>query len=76
MKFKIEKNVPMPESRRAGKSSAGSVSYPFVKMAVGDSFKIGDLSPARVRSAASYHVTMSFTVRPMGDESYRCWRTK
>ena len=76
--MKIDKNVPIPDIKHFGRYSRNAIKYPFDKMDVGDSFACGDISPSRVRSAASHHAIngMDFTVRQMEDGRYRCWRIK
>jgi hypothetical protein len=79
MKFKIEKNVPMTKSRRAGKYSEGAIQYPWDSMDVGDSFAIKDAAlAARVRVAANCVNTKGqkyFTTRTTAN-GYRCWRIR
>jgi len=72
MKYKIEKDVPIPPQSHKAQSK-----YPFNTMAVGDSFALGDAQPNRVRSAAQAHSKrkgVKVVVRKTDDGTYRCWR--
>ena len=77
MEYKIEKNIPVPKLKQKGQSI-----YPFVEMAVGDSFFVGDKSIERIRSAASWagkRHNMKFTVtknQANGIVGARVWRIK
>jgi len=74
MAYVIEKNIPAPKVRKAGKR------YPFGDMEVGDSFNAGVLSYAdrgRLSSAATQHAKYygkKFTTRTDDDGNIRCWR--
>lgn len=68
----IEKNIPMPPDAEP------RTSYPFVRMAVGDSFLILDKDWIKnLRSAAYMHARrhpgVKFTCRRYG-EGWRLWR--
>lgn len=78
MKFKIEDNIPLPESNRRGRESLGAVSYPWHKMAVGDSFAIPAAYEGRARTAAgpiNARGEKYFTIRKT-ETGIRCWRIR
>ena len=68
----IEKNIPMPDGAES------RTSYPFIRMAVGDSFLILDATWIRNLRSAAYmhsrrHPGVKFTCRRYG-EGWRLWR--
>lgn len=73
-KFKIEKNIPIPNT--IGEH------YPFAKMKVKDSFVVGRLDAKqapRFRTAAlnqGRKLKMKFSVKKVADGALRCWRIK
>lgn len=71
VKVTIDRGVPVPMKRTYASK------YPFVEMAIGDSFLLdGTLKTETVRSAASAYGKdhqKTFTVR-MASDGTRCWR--
>lgn len=70
--FKIEKHIPVPESRR-GRPSL----YPFAEMTPGESFLVADAEDriTQIRNAAKSHARrtgIQFTVR-LVDGGVRVW---
>lgn len=66
MTFKIEKNVPLPETTE----------YPFASMQIGDSFQGLPEQREATQSAAWYwqkKLKMEFTFR-ITSRGFRCWR--
>lgn len=70
MSIKIERNVPMPETRTNNK-------YPWDKMKVGDSFETDiearSMYPTAIRAGAK--LGKKFVVRT-SDKGCRVWRTE
>lgn len=75
--YPIEKNIPMPPQKH--RYGPGCLKYPFDQMAIGDSFSLDKEEKVRASVAASNYGArhdMKFAVRHMGNDEYRCWRTK
>ena len=77
MRFKIDRNVPVPDSRKR------TPKYPFHKVKVGESFTvrvsrdIAEDTIRSLRSAASRYgrvYKMTFRVHRMSETEARCWR--
>jgi len=81
--IKIDKNVPIPKSRKEGYG----IKYPFGEMDIGDSFEIKANSRkeiinirGRIFSACSYYnklttIKIKITTRLINNK-IRCWRIK
>lgn len=73
-KFKIEKNIPMPDS--------ASSKYPFSKMEIKDSFLVGKLDAKNTiifRTTANNcgkKLKMKFSTKKIEGGAVRCWRVK
>ena len=77
-KYKVEKNVPIPEHRKNAK-------YPLLSMEVGDSFAAPVTEAKNIRSAIgrlqrttsrAYHfITRTVTGRGRAGKQIRVWRT-
>ena len=76
MEFKIEKNIPMPDSE---KSKGTGYFAALRKMEVGDSFKFDRELRNRVSGAASYlkfRRGLEFIIKKTSNKECRCWRVK
>jgi hypothetical protein len=70
MKYKIEKNVPIPEKK-------GRKKYPFGDMEIGDSFvmqKVITTANSIARSYGNRH-KVRFTCYAISENKTRVWRT-
>lgn len=74
--MKIERGIPLTDSRGIGRSPKRPMKYPWPKMKVGDSF-FADIEPDALRAAAYKYGKrhgLTFIVRKDG-EGARAWRT-
>lgn len=72
--FTIDKNVPFPKRRVVRPSQ-----YPFLQMAIGDSFVFSEKERTKVQSSAAWatkKIGWRFSTRRVDDRTYRCWRLK
>jgi hypothetical protein len=73
MSFEIQKGLPVPTTRKTGRS------YPFAQMAVGDSFLVPDakrscpIGTNAINFTKKHQPTWKFTTRKL-PEGVRVWR--
>lgn len=71
--YKVESGIKMP----GGPGRGVRRQYPFLGMKVGDSFAVAKGDKTRVSQAALYTgrtSQMKFSIRLVGEDTYRCWR--
>lgn len=74
--IRVQKNIPMPVIKPRGLAGTNKAKYPWLTMAIGDSFlfpaSLGRASHAAVIQA-SKSTSRKFKVCKT-DDGYRCWR--
>lgn len=80
MTYKIQKNVPMPASKRGRGSPATHLKYPWPDMKVGDSFEAPVTQSSLAATARGWarrnRKTWTFATRKVAKNRCRVWRTK